>query len=65
MGIIELPNNDYILNKVVNENSWGFRIAVGPTSYVSCTLDLEHFTVSGDNILIPVRTNGYVVESTQ
>lgn len=65
MGIIELPNNDYVLNKIAHENDWSFRIAVGANSYVSCTLDLEHFSVSDDKILIPVRTNGYVVESTQ
>lgn len=63
MGVIELPNNVYILNKIAHENDWSFRIAVGTNSYVSLTLDLKHYTISGDKILIAVKTNGYVVET--
>lgn len=61
MGVIELPNNQTILTKINTENDWSFQISVGSNSYVSCTLDLDHFTVSGDTILIAVKTNGYRV----
>lgn len=62
MGVIELPNNQYIVNKINNQNSWNFQIAVGANSHVSLSLDLDHYTVCDDKILIAVKTNGYVEE---
>lgn len=67
MGIIELPKNDAILHKIEqNDGSgdgWSFQISViNNRSHVSLSFDLDHYSVCGDKILIPVKTNGYVVE---
>lgn len=67
MGIIELPKNDAVLHKIEQNGSggsgWSFQISVVQgSSHISCTLDLNHYTVSGDKILIPVKTNGYFTD---
>lgn len=65
MGILEFPNNDAILNKLNNppDGRWGFQIAVLPATHVSFTIDIDHFTVSGDKILVAVKTGSYTTET--